>query len=217
MLSTHRHDHRIYSALQPKGERGFTMIELVIVLAVIAIITTLAYPSMRSIMNRKADLEVAAQVVELSNKIKGQAVRRNRAYGVRLYDMSANAPQAIIEVTESNTNLCQHLLDPTKRGLVLSLPLGQAEVEGALPSRESHVGIGGWRHATQGPLSTDETQLCFTPTGSLQVLRGAGFTPLTGVLELAIQPFAGNGNWVPAGPPRYVEFSYASGAQVTRK
>lgn len=193
------------------------MIELVTALAVIAIITTLAYPSMRSIMHRKADLEVASEVVTLSNQVRAQAVRRNRAYGVRLYDMELASPKAVIEVTESISNLCEHLLDPTKRGLVLSMPLGQATVEGALPPKEDHVGVIGWRRATQGPLSIEETLLCFTPAGSVKILNGAGFTPLTGVLEVAIQPFSGDENWEPFGPPRYVEYSYASGAQLTRK
>lgn len=198
-------------------ERGFTMIELVMVLAVIAIITTLAYPSMQSIMHRKSDLEVAAQIVETSHKIRAQAMRRNRAYGIHIHDMEAAEPKAIIDVTESISNLCEHLLDPTKRGFVLSLPLGQAEVDGVISPKEKNVGISGWRHATQGVLSVDDTRLCFTPSGSIRIFDGVGYVPLTGVLEVAIQPFNGNGNWVPFGPPRFVEFTFASGAQIIRK
>jgi len=193
------------------------MIELVIVLVVISVVTTLAYPSMQSIMHRKADLEVASELVNLSHRIRAQATRRNRAYGIHLREIESASPKALVEVSESTSNLCEHLLDPTKRGLVLSLPLGQAEAEGALPPKEDHVGISGWRRGDVAALNTDELRLCYSPSGALKVYDGAGYTPLTGVLELAVQPFSGEGNWRPFGPPRFVELSYASGAQITRR
>ena len=61
---------------------GFTVIELLIAVTVIAIILALALPSYRDVINRRAVTNAAEQVAVFIGLARTEAVRRNRAITV---------------------------------------------------------------------------------------------------------------------------------------
>ena len=206
--------HNTYPQTKRSDQRGFTMIEMMIVVALISVITTLAYPSMRSIMQRQQDLDAASQLIELTQKTRAQATRRNRAYELRVSGVQANAPRGLVTIIEGGNNLCASLLNPEGRSLVREVPFGETEVQGEMPAKNAWVGLTGWRRDERAALANEPLSLCLSPSGSVNLFDNAGYLPLRGVLQVAVQPFMGDGNWRPFGPPRFVEYTYASGARL---
>ena len=67
--------------------RGFTLIELMVVLAVVAIITTLALPSYRAILEKRQVTSGAQQLAAFVSSAQLEAVKRNQRVAVR-YDFT---------------------------------------------------------------------------------------------------------------------------------
>jgi prepilin-type N-terminal cleavage/methylation domain-containing protein len=66
----------------PKN-KGFTIIELMIVIAVIAIITSLAFPSYRTLMEKRQVTSAAEQVAAFLSAAQMEAVKRNQQVAVQ--------------------------------------------------------------------------------------------------------------------------------------
>jgi prepilin-type N-terminal cleavage/methylation domain-containing protein len=67
--------------------RGFTLIELLVVVAVVAIITTLALPSYRAIVEKRQVTSGAQQLAAFVSSAQLEAVKRNQRVAVR-YDFT---------------------------------------------------------------------------------------------------------------------------------
>ena len=67
--------------------QGFTLIELMVVLAVVAIITTLALPSYRAIIEKRQVTSGAQQLAAFVSSAQLEAVKRNQRVAVR-YDFT---------------------------------------------------------------------------------------------------------------------------------
>jgi prepilin-type N-terminal cleavage/methylation domain-containing protein len=196
------------------ASRGYTITELLFVVLIIGVITTLAYPSMRSITHRQHDLDAALRLRDLLNKTRDQAAQRHRAYGVTLRDLKRAEPGGVVEVWEASSNSCDRLADAAARSLVVEEPFGRAQVAGQTPPRADKVGVTGWRLGLKGDLELNPLRLCLTPGGAVRVFDGVGYAPIVGVLHIAVQPFMGEGDWSTFGPPRVVEVTFSAGARL---
>jgi len=194
--------------------RAYTITELLFVVLIIGVITTLAYPSMRSITHRQQDLDAALALRDLLNKTRDQAALRHRAYGVTLRDLKGAEPGGVVEVWEATSNACDALSDAATRSLVLEEPFGRAAVAGRPAPRADKVGVAGWRRGLRGDLDLTPLRLCLSPGGAVRVFDGVGYSPLAGPLHIAVQPFMGDGDWRPFGPPRVVELTFSAGARL---
>jgi type II secretory pathway pseudopilin PulG len=194
--------------------RAYTITELLFVVLIIGVITTLAYPSMQSITHRHSDLDAALRLRDLINKTRDQSAQRHRAYGITLRDLKRGEPGGVVEVWEATSNSCDRLTDAAARSLVTEEPFGRAVVAGQPSPRAHKVGVTGWRAGVRGDLDLNPLRLCVTPGGAVRFFDGVGYAPIVGVLHLAVQPFMGEGDWSPFGPPRFVEITFSSGARL---
>ena len=197
---------------------AFTIMELLLVVVLIGIVTTLAVPSMRSVVRRHQDLDVASNIATTINKIRDQATRRNKAYQVIVSEMNAATPQGRISVFEASGSGCQSLIArPAQVHAVDSFPFGMSGGDQERPIKDKNVGILGWRIGVEQAFNEDEQTYCFSSNGALYKFNGGTYTPVSGVLNLAVQSFIGDRAWSPFGPPIIIELSFSSGAQLQRK
>lgn len=64
------------------GVRGFTLIELVVTLAVLAVLVTIAVPSFREMINRNRLVSGANEYIAVLHVAKSEAIRRNASVTV---------------------------------------------------------------------------------------------------------------------------------------
>lgn len=81
--------------------QGFTLIELLVVLAVVAIITTLALPSYRAIMEKRQVTSGAQQLAAFVSSAQLEAVKRNQRVAVR-YDFTDSGDWCLGIVNEDS-------------------------------------------------------------------------------------------------------------------
>ncbi|MBU3845429.1 MAG: prepilin-type N-terminal cleavage/methylation domain-containing protein [Candidatus Acinetobacter avistercoris] len=77
-----------------KIKQGFTLIELMIVVAVIAIIAAIAYPSYQSYVKRTKRIEVQSYLMELSHKVQSYKLTNQTLTGLTIAKIgNADFPQ----------------------------------------------------------------------------------------------------------------------------
>jgi len=86
--------HSYGDAQRERGRNGFTLIELMIVVAVIAIIATIAYPSYTGHVRKAKRATAQAALVDIGAKEQAYLLER-RAYATTLADLSFVMPQEI--------------------------------------------------------------------------------------------------------------------------
>ena len=84
--------------------RAFTLIELMIVLVIIAIVATLAYPAMGEMAAQRRLYRASRDTVNLLIYARYQAILRNRAYHV--YITGNDPAERLFRAREGNNNLC---------------------------------------------------------------------------------------------------------------
>jgi prepilin-type N-terminal cleavage/methylation domain-containing protein len=198
--------------------RGFTMMELLIVILLIGIVTTLAIPSMRSIMRRYQDLDAASRVTFLVNQVRSQATRRNRAYELTFRDFSDDQPQGLLIVSEAVGNTCQSLIEQAN-GIeeIARYPFGQTQIGPTQDAKAKTVGLTGIRKGNEGRFSLQEHTLCINSGGALYEQAGQNYIEVTGVQQMGVQLFVGDPPNLHQGPPRIVEFTFSNGASLQQK
>ena len=211
---------RRQTPLRRRGERGFTLTELLAVAVTIITISALAYPTLRTYSGANDDASAATRLVRLFNQTKDQAKRNNRAikFDVPVFDRAA--PGGLVEVRESRHTTCQAAIDaavdaPDDTFLDPELfPFGETVVESFVGYVEGRVGLRGWS-AGNAQDTSDALRLCVGPDGATyQVDRGT-VRPLTGKLDVLVQRFEpGRGGWAAFGPPRRVRVTFGGGAHL---
>lgn len=89
----------------PRGQ-GFTLIELMVTIAVLAIIMGLALPSFREFLDRSALRGAADAVVSVIGDAKQEAIKRDRFVNVRIKPMTGGFCVGAQEVATGMTTGC---------------------------------------------------------------------------------------------------------------
>lgn len=198
---------------RPLEPRGFTMVEMLLVIVIIGLITVVAFPALSTFSIRNDDASAATKVSRLINRVKDQARRRNRAYIMRFDTMDGEQPRGRMSVRETTSTSCS-LSDFDAARPLKQVPFGSTPVPDYRGERTENVGLIGWRQDEE-EIGTGDLTLCASPSGALAVGAGPGAVPLAGQLELHVQLFdLGSGNWRRMGPPRVVEMTYAGNARL---
>ena len=158
---------------------GFTIVEILLVLVLIGVITTLSIPSIQSVVSQHSDLKVATRLVHALNQVQSQATRRNRAYRVVINQWGSQGPQGQIIIEEGARNTCRSLIDQADLITEVSrLAFGQSQVRVDEIAPQSHVGLLGWKRNIQEEAVIQEPlTLCFGSNGAIFMQEGEIFTP----------------------------------------
>lgn len=103
-----------------KNTRGFTMLELLITIAILGILCTLAYASYNHYITkvRRTDAQVA--IIDLSNRLEQYYITNNHTYaGATLanLNMPNNTVNGFYTLSISNTSATTYLLTATPIGI----------------------------------------------------------------------------------------------------
>ena len=215
-MNTFKSTNRVKYRIPSKQIRGFTIVEILLVLVLIGVITTLSIPSIQSVVSQHSDLKAATRLVHALNQVQSQATRRNRAYRVMISQWGSQGPQGLITIEEGARNTCRSLIDQVDFVTEVSrLAFGQSQVRVDESAPQPHVGLLGWKRNIQEEAVIQEPlTLCFGSNGAIFIQEGEIFTPIYGTLGLYVQHFKGEGNWTISSPAQSVHLHFSSGAQL---
>ncbi len=207
-------------AKRRRGERGFTLTELLAVAAIIITVSVLAYPTLQTFSGANDDASAATRLIRIVNQAKDQAKRNNRAMTFDIPVFSRASPGGLVEVRESRHTTCQSAMDaaadaPEDAFLDPELfPFGETQVDTFVGYVEGRVGLRGWTRGNAQD-TAEALRLCVSPDGATFLVDRATVSPLTGTLDILVQRFEpGRGGWSAFGPPRRVRLTFGGGAHL---
>lgn len=193
------------------------------VMVIVAILSAIAFPSLKTFSGRTADVGEATMVARVINEARSMARRRNRAYVVQLAAFSDGRPTGSLIVREGVSGSCIAVtsdLGNKSRQVGLTKVFGDT-LRDNRTSEEERVGLRGWMAPDKdfGDRRTGDLTLCLSPDGSASMLTGAQTaTPIGDRVGVLIQKHKGSpGQWAIDGPPRVVEITFSGGAQLELK
>lgn len=141
---------------RPTSARGFSLVELMVVVTIIAVISALALPGMVRTVRERRTQQAAASVLDIVRETRSRAMYRGMAHSLVIQPSGASALRLdAYEGTSSSCRLSRFgggLFDPAQR--VYSLDLSDASFTGDGIVSELTV-----------PTGTSYLQICFTPLG----------------------------------------------------
>lgn len=202
------------SRARSRPTRGFTLVELLLVIVLIGLISAVAYPALSTFTGRTDDASAATRVSRLVNRVKDQAQRRNRAYAIRFEQMANGQPQGRMTVLETASTSCG-LADIGAARVLRQVPFGQTVVPTYRGELHEEIGLTGWIPAGDDAPRMADLTLCVSPSGALAVGVGDEAVPLEGQMTIQVQRFdLSGGSWRTMGPSRAVEMTYAGHARL---
>ena len=174
-------------AFPPHGARGFTLLELVLVMLIICTMLAMAAPSLRGFLSSRQAGEAAGQIVALTRFARSKAAVEGRSYRLNL-DASQRTYWLTIEDGGSFRRLANEF------GRTFSLPEGTAAVweqpESAIAA--GYIQIAADRHQTdQGPGGVKTAVVLLDGVAPLEGSRfGAAVSTGCGADQFRIHPGA---------------------------
>lgn len=164
----------MYPRPRSRNSRGFTLVELIVTIAILGIVASIAVPSFREIIVRMNTTDNTNQLVGALNLARAEAVKRGRAAGVIANGGDWNQGWQVLVAAESASGIAA---DPVSPGGTSAACAGYLDngLDGAstVPLCPQHRGPleGGYtlRGAGTGA-GASNVAVVFSPTGAL---RGA--------------------------------------------
>ena len=184
--------------MQRHGEAGFTIGELLGVVAIVSIITLLAYPSMKTFSGQVEASGAAARLTHILNQARSQAARKKSSCDRRFCFISSKWARGRVDLYEARTNACSVANQDVAEGnddrleYLNSVPVGGTVVDGYQGTNERNIGFTGWRNGSVGAYAASRLRLCMSPLGQTLIV-GPNLQTLTGFLELKIQRYKAQG------------------------
>lgn len=151
--------HRQRLVRRSPAEFGFSLLELMVVVTIIAVLSALVLPSMSQAMRERHAQEAAIDVADLLREVRGRAMYRGRAQTVAIRQVGTTVRLEAYEGTESSCRLSRFRLTAgtgfVEAEQIAMLDLGAAQY--ARDSLASSISI---------PAGTTFLQLCYTPMGN---------------------------------------------------
>ena len=199
-----------------RARRGFTLVEVLLVLLVIAILSLVAYPTIEAFTRRDSEAGAATEIARQLNKARGQAKRRNRAYIINFPVFSGAAPLGLMEIYEGTGPSCLTAASAMPNlALLLSVPFGASTSNTYFGKTDVSIGLSGWFAAGQQNASTQVLRLCAAPDGSMWRIVAQQVNAVDGRLRLQVRRFQRAGAaWELIGSGRAVEVTFAGHARM---
>lgn len=202
--------------------RGFTLVELMVTVAIISVATVVAWPALSSFMGSKGDAGTATAVARMINRVRDQARRRNRAHFIQFREFADDSPRGQMVVREGKSTSCAAAANDVNANtrVLETVPYGKTDPQDYKGTIEPFIGLAGWTPPEQGAArQTQALDLCASPDGAItwRVAGNGPMTPIAGHLRIAVQRYSNEAAWQTEGPARGVEITFAGGAQMAVK
>lgn len=140
-------------------ERGFSLLELMVVVTIIAILSALVLPSMTQAIRERHAQEAAVEIVDLLREIRSRAMYRGRAQTVVMRQVGTTLR---IEAYEGTESTCRR----SRFRAGMGAGFVADEQVAVLDLSEARYANDGIASVITIPAATPYFQICYTPMGN---------------------------------------------------
>lgn len=133
--------------------KGFTLIELMIVVAVIAILATIAYPSYLEYVQRTKRVEAQVELLDIAKKLTSYKLANGSFYGANLTNIYGGSSISKSGSATYSLELSSTEIDPTHNWVLTAKPIGSQAKTGAMTI--DSTGRQCWFKGKDSPVTTD--------------------------------------------------------------
>ncbi|WP_308912289.1 type IV pilin protein [Acinetobacter schindleri] len=134
-------------------KQGFTLIELMIVVAIIAILAAIAYPSYQEYVQRTKRVEAQVELMEIANKLASYKLANGSFYGASLTKVYGSSSISKSGSATYSLELSSTEIDPTHNWVLTAKPIGSQAKTGAMTI--DSTGRQCWFKGKDSPSTTD--------------------------------------------------------------
>ena len=201
--------------------RGLTILELMVVVAIIAIVTALAVPAIQTYRGPQKQRAAVRRVLDVFSYGRVQSKRLNRAVLLDVSAFDSARPKGLIELFQDVGGNCTLAAERRSNGgggieSIRRVPFGEAPRLGYQGDIELRVGLRNWSHGTS-VLSSNNFTLCLSPDGSIHRVIDDIAEPLLGELSIYVQSFdEAREGLSPIGPPVRIAVNFSGGVRQAK-